>query len=72
MCDNLFSVYVLFRHIQQYLNSVLENMAKKQGAASVSTLTSNIHVWPDFHGNRSPLADSSLLGMVISLSFNFV
>jgi ribulose kinase len=28
-------------------------------------------VWPDFYGNRSPLADPSLLGMVISLSFSF-
>jgi len=47
-------------------------MAKKQGIDSVSTLTSDIHVWPDFHGNRSPLADPSLLGMVISLSFSFL
>ncbi|PSN39166.1 FGGY carbohydrate kinase domain-containing protein [Blattella germanica] len=23
----------------------------------------DIHIWPDFHGNRSPLADPSLLGM---------
>jgi ribulose kinase len=60
-------VFDFFRHIQQYLNDLLKNMAKKQGTGSVSTLTSSIHVWPDFHGNRSPLADPSLLGMVISL-----
>jgi ribulose kinase len=62
-------VSVLYRHIQQYLNNVLENMANKRGITSVSTLTSDIHVWPDFHGNRSPLADPSLLGMVIVLQF---
>lgn len=65
-------VFYLFRHIQQYLNDLLESMAKKQGIDSVATLTSDIHVWPDYHGNRSPLADPSLLGMVISLSFSFL
>jgi ribulose kinase len=62
-------VSVLYRHIQQYLNTVLENMANKRGITAVSTLTSDIHVWPDFHGNRSPLADASLSGMVIVLQF---
>jgi len=55
-------------HIQQYLNDLLESMAKKQGIDSVSTLTSDVHVWPDFHGNRSPLADPSLLGMICGLT----
>lgn len=27
-------------------------------------LTVDLHVWPDFHGNRSPLADPTLKGMV--------
>lgn len=27
-------------------------------------LTVDLHVWPDFHGNRSPLADLTLKGMV--------
>lgn len=30
----------------------------------VDLLASGLHVWPDFHGNRSPLADPSLKGMV--------
>jgi FGGY-family pentulose kinase len=55
-------------HIQQYLNNLLESIAKKQGTDSVSTLTRDIHVWPDFHGNRSPLADPSLLGMICGLT----
>ncbi|KAF4088819.1 hypothetical protein AMELA_G00059040 [Ameiurus melas] len=33
-------------------------------------LTTGLHVWPDFHGNRSPLADQSLKGMVIGLSLS--
>ena len=43
-------------------------MAKKESISSISRLTENIHVWPDFHGNRSPLADPSLLGMVIFIN----
>lgn len=27
-------------------------------------LTKDIHVWPDYHGNRSPLADPNIKGMI--------
>jgi hypothetical protein len=27
-------------------------------------LTKDLHIWPDYHGNRSPLADPDLKGMV--------
>ncbi|XP_069704948.1 FGGY carbohydrate kinase domain-containing protein [Periplaneta americana] len=57
-------------HIQQYLHNLLVDMAQKQGLESISELTSSIHVWPDFHGNRSPLADSSLLGMICGLTLS--
>lgn len=39
-------------------------MTQKQNLKNVAYLTENLHVWPDFHGNRSPLADPSLRGMV--------
>lgn len=32
--------------------------------SAVDLLGSDLHVWPDFHGNRSPLADPTLKGMV--------
>lgn len=32
--------------------------------SAVDLLGSGLHVWPDFHGNRSPLADPTLKGMV--------
>lgn len=42
-------------------------MSDQKGLKNVSYLTKDIHVWPDFHGNRSPLADPTLRGMVIIL-----
>jgi len=50
------------------LNEALEFMAKRDGLNSLSRLTSDLHMWPDFHGNRSPLADASLKGMVCGLT----
>lgn len=45
-------------------------MAKLQGLSDISLLTKELHVWPDFHGNRSPLADPTMKGMVTGLTIN--
>ncbi|KAJ8955171.1 hypothetical protein NQ318_009065 [Aromia moschata] len=55
-------------HIQQYLSNILHDLAKKQNLKSVAFLTSDLHVWPDFHGNRSPIADPSLKGIICGLT----
>ncbi|KAA8587392.1 hypothetical protein FQN60_016254 [Etheostoma spectabile] len=52
-------------NIYSYLNSHLSSMASSR--VTVDLLASSLHVWPDFHGNRSPLADPTLKGMVIGL-----
>lgn len=49
-----------------YLNELLHKIAEEQHLDSVDKLTKNVHVWPDFHGNRSPLADPNFRGMVSS------
>ncbi|XP_026330014.1 FGGY carbohydrate kinase domain-containing protein [Hyposmocoma kahamanoa] len=45
-------------------------MAKLLGHSYVSLLTKDFHVWPDFHGNRSPLADPTMKGMITGLTIN--
>ncbi|XP_063972729.1 FGGY carbohydrate kinase domain-containing protein isoform X2 [Diachasmimorpha longicaudata] len=57
-------------HIQQYLSNLLQTMAEQRNFPDVSYLTKDLHVWPDFHGNRSPLADPSLQGMISGLSLS--
>lgn len=37
-------------------------MASEQQLSDVDFLTKDFHVWPDLHGNRSPLADSTIKG----------
>lgn len=39
-------------------------MATSKGLNSVDRLTEDFHVYADFHGNRSPIADPTLKGMV--------
>ncbi|XP_059677777.1 FGGY carbohydrate kinase domain-containing protein isoform X2 [Gavia stellata] len=48
--------------IYTYLNSHLDLIKK---SLPVGFLTVDLHVWPDFHGNRSPLTDLTLKGMKI-------
>ncbi|KAK2822065.1 hypothetical protein Q5P01_022130 [Channa striata] len=57
-------------NIYTYLNSHLSLMAEVKSCSAVDLLGSSLHVWPDFHGNRSPLADPTLKGMVIGLSLS--
>lgn len=52
------------RRVEDYLNGLLEKMASNKGLDSIDRLTEDFHVYPDFHGNRSPIADPTLKGMV--------
>ncbi|MCU4160258.1 FGGY-family carbohydrate kinase [Acidiphilium sp. AL] len=54
--------------IYQLLNGILDDMAVR--APLPALLTEGLHVFPDFHGNRSPHADATLRGMVSGLSLS--
>lgn len=45
-------------------------MATQKNLDSVQLLTTDFHVWPDLHGNRSPLADPSIKGMICGLTMS--
>jgi FGGY-family pentulose kinase len=47
------------------LNAELDRLAV--GLPFPAALTTDLHVYPDFHGNRSPLADPTLRGMMSGL-----
>ncbi|XP_066906394.1 FGGY carbohydrate kinase domain-containing protein-like [Halyomorpha halys] len=57
------------QHIVGYLNTLLKKIASRNGKP-VDVLTKDIHVLPDFHGNRSPLADPTMKGMICGLSLS--
>uniref|UniRef100_A0A671NDX6 FGGY carbohydrate kinase domain-containing protein n=1 Tax=Sinocyclocheilus anshuiensis TaxID=1608454 RepID=A0A671NDX6_9TELE len=54
--------------VYSYLNAHLEGMSAD--AAQLEQLTARLHVWPDFHGNRSPLADQTARGAVVGLTLS--
>ncbi|XP_033314422.1 FGGY carbohydrate kinase domain-containing protein [Bombus vosnesenskii] len=58
------------KHIQEYLSELLQTIADQKNLENVSYLTKDIHIWPDFHGNRSPLADPALKGMISGLNLS--
>jgi FGGY-family pentulose kinase len=51
--------------IYALLNETLDRLAAAEPFPAA--LTGDLHVYPDFHGNRSPRADASLRGMVSGL-----
>ncbi|KAG0553545.1 hypothetical protein M758_12G019800 [Ceratodon purpureus] len=54
--------------IYDALNGILEDLAAEQDVPFTSALTKDIHVSPDFNGNRSPLADPKARGVISGLS----
>uniref|UniRef100_A0A8C5WKX3 FGGY carbohydrate kinase domain-containing protein n=1 Tax=Leptobrachium leishanense TaxID=445787 RepID=A0A8C5WKX3_9ANUR len=54
-------------HMYTYLNNHLDQI---RASGPVGFLAADLHVWPDFHGNRSPLADPTMKGAVVGLSLS--
>ncbi|KAH6940686.1 hypothetical protein HPB50_004874 [Hyalomma asiaticum] len=73
LVDHIISTHPAYPHIvaktkpgrraEDTLNDLLHSMSERRGLGTPSQLVADLHVWPDFHGNRSPLADPTLRGM---------
>lgn len=56
--------------IYEVLNHLLETIAESSLVPFRGALTKDLHVLPDFHGNRSPLADPKSKGMVCGMTLD--
>ncbi|XP_027071012.2 uncharacterized protein [Coffea arabica] len=56
--------------IFELLNEILETMRHELGSPFLAALTNDTHVLPDFHGNRSPIADPKSKGMLCGLTLD--
>eukprot|EP01084_Bolivina_argentea_P203560 347641_1 len=58
--------------VYKYLNDRLKKMSEnnEEKECSVSYLANSLHINPYFHGNRSPLSNPSLEGMMVGMKLN--
>jgi FGGY-family pentulose kinase len=56
--------------VYEVLNDRLEVLAWSNDAKYRGELTRDLHIQPDFHGNRSPLADATLKGAISGLTLS--
>ena len=56
--------------IYALLNRRLESLVRTEKVAHPAALTRELHVQPDFHGNRSPRANPTLKGVVSGLTLS--
>jgi FGGY-family pentulose kinase len=56
--------------IFDFLNRRLKEMQLNRAKANIGELTEDFHIYPDFHGNRSPRANPNLRGMISGLQLS--
>lgn len=56
--------------IYEHLFEEIKKIAFQEKLPTFHELTKKFHIYPDFHGNRSPIGDSSLRGMISGCSMS--
>jgi ribulose kinase len=56
--------------LYELLNARVAALARAEKLAHPAELTRDLHILPDFHGNRSPRADPSLRGVISGLTLS--
>jgi FGGY-family pentulose kinase len=78
LLDHIIYTHAAYRPAQQeadadglsifdFLNRRLDRLSSLRHLRFPAQVTANLHVYPDFHGNRSPRANPSLRGMICGL-----
>ncbi|KAK0533552.1 hypothetical protein OC835_002975 [Tilletia horrida] len=58
------------KNIFAVLADQLAQLQKERNVPSLSHLTAHLHIYPDLHGNRSPLADPKMRGSIVGLALD--
>ncbi|KAJ3177648.1 hypothetical protein HDU87_004401 [Geranomyces variabilis] len=78
LLDHIIKTHPAFPHLNRkepyaHLNTLVADLARESNtnpASFPAQLTTDLHLTPDFHGNRSPLADAALRGVVVGAALD--
>ncbi|KZT12662.1 Pentulose kinase [Laetiporus sulphureus 93-53] len=57
-------------NIHEVLQNELNKLCEENGVETWTELTKDMHFYPDLHGNRSPIADPRMRGMLMGLALD--